>query len=225
MRSVLCQRCRWMRGNRGRVYVERQCKSRPSRQSLLLTTALLLLMLLAGFLTSSAFDFWASWTHRSSDEGLQAGISRPVFLVDPDVEAIDVLLKRFEIDPNTRRRVAEAIVKSSSRHDIDPRLVASIMIVESRGNPFAISSRNAVGIMQIHVPTWARTVDQENIDLFKIEDNVEFGVRILKDYVDRYGYDEGIKRYNGWNPHTPESSRAEAYLHRVTQIYRSAGGV
>jgi soluble lytic murein transglycosylase-like protein len=130
-------------------------------------------------------------------------------------------LKRFEIDPNRRRRVAEAIVRSSSRHNIDPRLIASIMIVESRGNPFAISSRDAVGIMQIHVPTWARTVDQEHIDLFKIEDNVEFGVRILKDYIDRYGHDEGIKRYNGWNPHTPEPSTADAYLQKVTQIYRS----
>jgi soluble lytic murein transglycosylase-like protein len=139
------------------------------------------------------------------------------------VAAIDVLLKRFNIAPTHRKRVAEAIVTSSSRHNIDPRLVASVLIVESRGNPFAISSRDAVGIMQIHVPTWAQTVDQEGINLFRIEDNVEFGVRILKDYIDRYGHDEGIKRYNGWNPNKAEPKAAEAYLRRVRQIYLSAG--
>jgi soluble lytic murein transglycosylase-like protein len=186
-------------------------------------------MLEAGLLTSSAVGFRNSPTQHASDRGIDGGIkeSKPESVSRPDpgvaaVEAIDVLLKRFDIAPTRRKRVAEAIVTSSSRHKIDPRLVASVMIVESRGNPFAISSSDAVGIMQIHVPTWARTVDQEEINLFKIEDNIEFGVRILKDYIDRYGHDEGIKRYNGWNPNTPEPSAAEAYLQRVRQIYRSA---
>ena len=96
------------------------------------------------------------------------------------------------------------------------------MIVESRGNPFAISSSNAVGIMQIHVPTWSRAVDQEGINLFKIEDNIDFGVRILSDYIKRYGYDEGIKRYNGWGPDGSEPQNAELYLQKVQGIYRSS---
>jgi hypothetical protein len=221
MGSVFCQRCRWTERNRQNVYVGRRCETRSSRRSLLLTTAMLLLTFEAGLLTSSAVGSLPSSTHRASNEGLRGSNPRRVPSLDPTVTAIDVVLKRFEIDPNRRKRVAEAIVRSSSRHNIDPRLIASIMIVESRGNPFAISSRDAVGIMQIHVPTWARTVDQEHIDLFKIEDNVEFGVRILTDYINRYGHDEGIKRYNGWNPRTPESPTADAYLQKVTQIYRS----
>jgi hypothetical protein len=198
MGSKFCPRCRWSK------------------------VAIFLLMLVAGLLTSNAVGFWDSPAHHVVEAGKLDELTRPLQPPDPRVAAIDALLQRFEIDPSRRKRVAEAIVLSSSRHHIDPRLIASVMIVESRGNPFAISSRDAVGIMQIHVPTWARTVDEEGINLFKIEDNVEFGVRILRRYIEDYGHDEGIKRYNGWNPATPEASTADAYLQKVTQIYNAA---
>lgn len=176
-------------------------------------------MLIAGILKSTAVGF--SEPSGRSDAGFRADNPQPITRPDPRVVAIDIFLKRFDVNPTRRKRLAQAIVRSSDRHEIDPRLVASVMIVESRGDPFAISSSDAVGIMQIHVPTWARTIDQEDINLFKIEDNIEFGVRILKDYIEHYGSDEGIKRYNGWSPNTPEPSTAEAYLRRVRQVYGS----
>ena len=62
----------------------------------------------------------------------------------------------------------------------------------------------------------------KGINLFKIEDNVDFGVRILKDYVRRFGLQEGVKRYKGWNADDPDSSRsAEDYLAKVQRIYSS----
>jgi Transglycosylase SLT domain len=222
MASILCQPCRWIQRGHRKAYVLQRCKSRFSRRSILLTTALFLLLLEAGLLRSSAVSLLDSSTDHAPDVRFDVNNPQLVSRPDPVVVAIDVLLQRYDIGPIRSKRVAEAIVRSSGRHKIDPRLVASVVIVESRGNPFAISSSDAVGIMQIHVPTWARTVDQEEINLFKIEDNVEFGVRILKGYIDRYGHDEGIKRYNGWNQQTPEPSAAEAYLQRVRQIYGSA---
>jgi soluble lytic murein transglycosylase-like protein len=185
--------------------------------------ALLLVVLEAGLLSSNAIGFFGKTMDKPvniapSQTSMTPAVSRP----DPGIKAIDALLKKFKVDGARRKRVAEAIVLSSRRHNLDPRLVASITILESRGNPFAISHSDAVGIMQIHVPTWAHTVDEEGIDLFKIEDNVDFGVRILRDYVERYGHDEGIKRYNGWNPDNPESAQnAEAYLQKVRHIYLS----
>ena len=96
------------------------------------------------------------------------------------------------------------------------------MIVESRANPFAISDRESIGIMQIHLPTWGETVDQEGINLFKVEDNIDFGVRILKQYVDRYGLWQGVKRYKGWNPDSPVSEQnAEEYVEKIQRIYAS----
>lgn len=221
MGSKFCSGYRWIRKAYHKADVLHQCKSRFSRRSLLLTGVLFLMMLIAGLLKSPALGSFDSSRH-ASEAGFQVDHPQPVSRPDPDVVAIDALLKRFDVSPTRRTRLAQAIVSSSGRHNVDPRLVASVMIVESRGNPFAISSNDAVGIMQIHVPTWARTIDQEDINLFKIEDNIEFGVRILKDYMDRYGSDEGIKRYNGWNPNTADPSTAEAYLQRVQRIYGSA---
>ena len=73
--------------------------------------------------------------------------------------------------------------------------------------------------MQIHLPTWGRQADREGINLFKIEDNVDFGVRILKDYVHRFGLWEGVKRYNGWSPDNPDSSQAaDDYVAKVSMF-------
>ena len=220
MGSISCPECRWIQRGHNKAYVLHRSKKKFSRRSILLTTVLVLLIPIAGLLKSRASGSIDSPTH-PPEAGLRVEKPQPVSRPDPGVVAIDLFLKRFDVNPTRRKRLAEAIVRSSNRYKIDPRLVASVMIVESRGNPFAISPRDAVGIMQIHVPTWARTIDQEDINLFKIEDNIEFGVRILKEYIDHYGRDEGIKRYNGWNPNKPDPSTAEAYLQRVRQIYSS----
>jgi soluble lytic murein transglycosylase-like protein len=133
---------------------------------------------------------------------------------------MDAFLEKNEIRASDRRRLAESIVASAIKHDLSPRLIASIMIVESRGNAFAISGENAVGIMQIHLPTWGQTVDREGINLFRIEDNIDFGARILKNYVRQFGLWEGVKRYNGLNAGNPTSIQsAEEYVGKVQRVY------
>jgi len=140
--------------------------------------------------------------------------------VSPAFRAIDAFLKTYQVDDSHRGRVAEAIVETARKYDLDARLIASIMIVESRANPFAISNADAIGIMQIHLPTWGREADKEGINLFKIEDNVDFGARILKDYVRRFGLWEGVKRYKGWNPDSRDSlESAEEYAAKVQRTY------
>jgi soluble lytic murein transglycosylase-like protein len=142
---------------------------------------------------------------------------------DPNIKKLDSLLKKYQVVDDRRMRVIAAILRSSRRHELDPWLLASIVIIESRANPFAVSRSNAVGIMQIHVPTWSHVVEKESINLFKIEDNVDFGARILGAYVKRHGLDEGIKRYNGWHSDRPETVQtAEAYLRKVHSIYDRA---
>jgi soluble lytic murein transglycosylase-like protein len=130
------------------------------------------------------------------------------------------MLAKYSVASAVRQRVARAIVQSSQKYNIDPKLVASIVIVESRANPFAISNMNAVGIMQIHMPTWGTTADRENLNVFRVEDNIALGVRILKGYVARHGLWPGVMRYRGWLQ-TPESyQEADEYAQKVRQIYQ-----
>jgi soluble lytic murein transglycosylase-like protein len=140
--------------------------------------------------------------------------------VDAELPSMIAFLKLHQVNEANRERLADSIVASARKHGLNPRLLASIVVVESRGNPFAISGQDAVGIMQIHLPTWGNTADRENINLLKIEDNIDFGARILKDYVQRFGVSEGIRRYNGFIPGEPTWEKSsQEYLDRVQQVY------
>ena len=149
-----------------------------------------------------------------------APVAKPKNTVSPAVRSMDGFLKSHKVSEENRARLANALVASAKKYDLNPRLLASVMIVESRGNQFAVSGADAVGLMQIHLPTWGETVDRENINLFKIEDNIDFGARILRDYVRRFGMWDGVKRYNGLVPGDPVwEESAAAYLAKVQEVY------
>jgi len=96
--------------------------------------------------------------------------------------------------------------------------VASILIVESRADQFAVSGANSVGLMQIHLPTWGQLAVKQGINLFKVEDNIELGARILSGYINTYGLWGGVAHYNGYTD-DPQSSE---YVQKVQKIYGSA---
>lgn len=194
------------------------CKEWLSKSAKLLILTILLSVLMLGFPTPSAFVFSSQ---NAAQDVQEAGFDVPSLQTkDPAIGTMETFLKKYGVDDEHRDRIAEAVVNSARKYNVDPRLVASIMIVESRANPFAISNLESVGIMQIHLPTWGATADEEGINLFKIEDNVDFGVRILKDYVRRFGLWDGVKRYKGWNPDSADSSQAvEDYVAKVQHIF------
>jgi len=135
------------------------------------------------------------------------------------VRSIEALLAKYGVDRNMRDRVATAIVSSGLKYDLDSRLIASVMIVESRANPFAISGSDAIGVMQIHLPTWGNTAVEQGINLFKVEDNVDFGVRILKGYVSRFGLWNGVAHYTGIGSSEDSQQGAMAYVRKVQKVY------
>jgi hypothetical protein len=222
---AFCTRCRGMQIGWNRRYIAHRlrCKQWVSRSSklLILTVLFFVLSFQAELPTNALFPTGPGGAEVQQASFLPPGIlevSQPS--VGPAFRAIDAFLKRYQVDDSHRGRVAEAIVETARKYDLDARLIASIMIVESRANPFAISNADAIGIMQIHLPTWGREADKEGINLFKIEDNVDFGARILKDYVRRFGLWEGVKRYKGWNPDSRDSlESAEEYAAKVQRTY------
>ncbi len=185
------------------------CKEWLSRSSKLLILTGLLSILVIAFPTPSAFVFSGENIEQPVEEASAQVLDVPA--INPAVVSMDSFLKRYNVEGSHRGRIAESIVSSARQYNVDPRLVAAIMIVESRANPFAISNSDSIGIMQIHLPTWGSIADREGINLFKIEDNVDFGVRILKDYIRQFGLWDGVKRYKGLD--------SEEYLAKVQRIY------
>jgi hypothetical protein len=218
-RILFCSRCRGMKVGWNSRYVSHcvTCEEWISKSSKLLAVTVLSAVLILGFPSRTTSVF----SGRGPEEPINQVFHGPLIaFVDPAVRSIEGFLQRNEVDESQRSRVAESIICSARKYNIDSRLIASIMIVESRANPFAISGRDSIGIMQIHLPTWGQTADREGINLLKIEDNVDFGVRILKDYVRQFGLWEGVKRYKGWIAADPESQHsAEEYLNKVQRVY------
>jgi len=214
-----CSRCRgmWVGWNRKYVWHYLACKELSSQTVRFLICIVFVSSLILALPVPTGFVL-SDLNPLPVTEAVAAASFVPA--IDPALESIGRLLKHYAVQEEHRDRVAKAIVENSRKEDIDPKLVASVVIIESRANPFAISDRNSVGIMQIHLPTWGTAAEKENINLFKVEDNISFGTKILKRYVAQYGLWNGVRHYKGWID-TPESQQnAEEYAQKVKQIYQ-----
>lgn len=118
----------------------------------------------------------------------------------------------------------DLIQRAAVRHDIDGLLLASIMEAESGFNPYAISPRGALGLMQIMPETAGRhTVE----DLLEPAINIEVGTRYFSRLLEEFDHDVTlalasynagptmVRRYRGVPPF-PETQR---YVGRVLTRY------
>ncbi len=99
--------------------------------------------------------------------------------------------------------------KTAKRYALDPDLVKAVIEIESGWNPRAVSSRGAIGLMQL-MPDTAMDMGVRNP--YDPEQNIEGGVKYLKRLVDRFGdvklalaaYNAGpsvVKRYGSVPPY------------------------
>jgi soluble lytic murein transglycosylase-like protein len=117
-----------------------------------------------------------------------------------------------------------AIDQAAERHHVDPNLVRAVIKVESNFNPNAVSRKGAMGLMQL-MPQTARQLNVANP--FDPEENVDAGVRHLKQLIDNYGGDirlslaaynagEGAVQRSAGIPHYAETQN---YVKRITNLY------
>lgn len=82
----------------------------------------------------------------------------------------------------------EIIREESGVNRLNPALTASVIYNESRFNPEAVSDQEAIGLMQLQLPT-AKGFTKESIDkeeLREPEINIEIGCRYLRSLIKKY---------------------------------------
>lgn len=103
--------------------------------------------------------------------------------------------------------LAETIVAEAKRHDLDPALVLAVMHVESRFDCFAVSPKQAFGLMQLLPSTGEWLAPSVGVEwrgpqtLFDPVENTRLGVAYLRQLVDRYdgSVRTALLAYN-WGP-------------------------
>ena len=134
------------------------------------------------------------------------------------------------INANFRGRSASpedidaAITMAAARHNVDPNLVRAVVKVESNYNPNAVSRKGAMGLMQL-MPSTARELRVKNP--FDPQQNVDAGVRHLKQLLESYGGDVNLTlaAYNAGSgavnrsAGVPHIAETRSYVRRITDLY------
>jgi len=119
------------------------------------------------------------------------------------------------------------IDEAAARHHVDPNLVRALVKVESNFNPRAVSSKGAMGLMQL-MPETARMYAVSNP--FDAAQNVDAGVRHLKGLLESFNGDVrlSLAAYNAGqgaverNRGIPPYTETRNYVKRITNLM--AGG-
>jgi soluble lytic murein transglycosylase-like protein len=121
------------------------------------------------------------------------------------------------------------VVKDASmKHALDPKLIATIIFVESGGNQTAVSPKGAKGLMQL-TPALYRQYGVD--DPFDIEQNIHIGTAYFAFLLDKFdghlvhalaAYNCGparVAKYNG----LPPIKETRDYVKRVLDFYQKEG--
>ncbi len=121
---------------------------------------------------------------------------------------------------------------ASQRFAIPASWIQVVMQVESRGVVRAVSSRGAMGLMQIMPDTWAQLRSRYGLgpDPFDPHDNIIAGTAYLRELLDRYGESGFLAAYNAgpgrYEEHLatgkPLPSETLAYISAITSLPGSA---
>ena len=173
---------------------------------------------------STTEHHWKTVPHANVRAARSAAAEVDQYLDKPPSEQNSLLRHGF-----TQKEIDDAINKAADRHAVDPNLVRALVKVESNFNPNAVSRKGAMGLMQL-MPQTARQMKLTNP--FNPEENIDAGVRHLKDLLDSYGGDVrlSLAAYNAGagavarSAGIPRYAETRNYVKRITQLYGGSLG-
>jgi soluble lytic murein transglycosylase-like protein len=138
--------------------------------------------------------------------------------------SVKIMTANFRGPAATTADIDSAIEQAAARHNVDPNLVRAVVKVESNFNPNAVSRKGAMGLMQL-MPATARQLKVNNP--FDPEQNVDAGVRHLKQLLESYGGDVKLTlaAYNAGagavarSSGVPHYAETQNYVRRITNLY------
>ncbi|MBH00047.1 MAG: hypothetical protein CMN58_06855 [Solibacterales bacterium] len=126
--------------------------------------------------------------------------------------------------------VVALVRQASMRHKVDPDLLYAVIRQESNFDPFAVSHRGALGLMQL-MPQTAHRFGVK--DIFDPAENVNGGAKFLRYLLDRYDGDQvrtlaaynageaAVERHGG----VPPYKETQEYIRRVRESYAVNGSI
>jgi soluble lytic murein transglycosylase-like protein len=144
---------------------------------------------------------------------------------------VDWMMRSFRPDSSAASaiptvEIEKLVQQSATRNQVDPDLVKAVIRVESGFDAKAVSSKGAMGLMQL-VPATAQRFGVQNP--FDPKQNIEGGTNYLKYLLDLFGGDlklslaaynageHAVQRYGG----VPTIPETQDYVRKVTSIYKT----
>jgi len=119
----------------------------------------------------------------------------------------------------------DLIYETSRRHQVNPTVVAAMVRAESAFDPWAVSPKGAMGLLQL-MPATAKRFGLTDRQFFEPAENLDAGVRYLRWLGERFdgnlalvlaGYNAGeamVQRYEG----VPPFRETDKYIQRVLEF-------
>ena len=123
--------------------------------------------------------------------------------------------------------LGDLIAPAAAKYALDPNLVTAVIWAESSGDPKAVSTKGASGLMQL-MPGTARDMGVSNV--LDPSQNINGGSRYLREMLDRHDGDlslalaaynagpEAVRKYGG----IPPFEETQNYVGKVMRAYERA---
>jgi soluble lytic murein transglycosylase-like protein len=163
---------------------------------------------------------------------LPVSISEPkadvTSVIDKPTTKVASLSKKAARQKATIDNYHDIIANAATANNVDPNLVKALILQESGGNPNAISSKGAKGLMQIMDGT-AKMLGVTNS--FDIKQNIEGGVKYLGDLIKKFegdiknalaAYNAGpaaVQKYGGIPPYDETADFVNSVMENFNGLF------